>query len=87
MNNPQVARIFEGIAGLLEMKGEQRFTVVAYQRVARTIDQLPTELDQMLRDGQRLPERIVRGMLIVMMAPLVLLILPFAALAHLPGRH
>ena len=54
MNNPQVARIFEGIAGLLEMKGEQRFTVVAYQRVARTIDQLPTELDQMLRDGQDL---------------------------------
>jgi DNA polymerase (family 10) len=54
VNNPQVARIFEGIAGLLEIKGEQRFTVVAYQRVARTIDQLPTELDQMLRDGQDL---------------------------------
>ncbi len=54
MNNPQVARIFEGIAGLLEIKGEQRFTVVAYQRVARTIDQLPTELDQMLRDGEDL---------------------------------
>ena len=54
MNNPQVARIFEGIAGLLEMKGEQRFTVVAYQRVARIIDQIPTELDQMLRDGQDL---------------------------------
>lgn len=54
MNNPQVVEIFQGIAGLLEIKGEQRFTVVAYQRVARTIDKLPTELEQMLRDGQDL---------------------------------
>ncbi|MCX8213934.1 MAG: helix-hairpin-helix domain-containing protein [SAR202 cluster bacterium] len=45
MNNPQVAEVFQGIAGLLEIKGGQRFTVVAYQRVARTIDKLPTELD------------------------------------------
>jgi DNA polymerase (family 10) len=54
VNNPQVAEVFQGIAGLLEIKGEQRFTVVAYQRVARTIDKLPTELVQMLRDGQDL---------------------------------
>jgi DNA polymerase (family 10) len=54
VNNPQVVEIFQGIAGLLEIKGEQRFTVVAYQRVARTIDKLPTELEQMLRDGQDL---------------------------------
>ncbi len=54
MNNPQVAEVFQGIAGLLEIKGEQRFTVVAYQRVARTIDKLPIELAQMLRDGQDL---------------------------------
>ena len=45
MNNPQVAEVFPGIAGLLEIKGGQRFTVVAYQRIARTIDKLPTELD------------------------------------------
>jgi len=54
VNNPQVVEIFQGTAGLLEIKGEQRFTVVAYQRVARTIDKLPTELEQMLRDGQDL---------------------------------
>ena len=56
MNNPQLAEIFENIAGLLEMKGEQRFTVVAYERVARTIDNFPVELDQIVRDGDDLKE-------------------------------
>ena len=51
MNNPQIAEIFENIAGLLEMKGESVFTVRAYQRVARTIDHLPTELEQMVREN------------------------------------
>ena len=50
MNNPQIAEIFENIAGLLEMKGESVFTIRAYQRVARTIDHLPTELAQMVRE-------------------------------------
>jgi hypothetical protein len=56
MNNSQIAEIFENIAGLLEMKGEKRFTVVAYQRVARTIGGLPAELEQMVRDGADLKE-------------------------------
>ena len=56
MNNPQIAEIFENIAGLLEMKGKSVFTVRAYQRVARTIDHLPTELDQMVREEQDLKE-------------------------------
>ena len=56
MNNPKIAEIFENIAGLLEMKGESVFTVRAYQRVARTIDHLPTELDQMVREEQDLKE-------------------------------
>jgi len=56
MNNSQIAEIFENIAGLLEMKGEKRFTVVSYQRVARTIGGLPTELEQMVRDGADLKE-------------------------------
>ena len=54
MNNPQIAEIFENIAGLLEMKGESVFTVRAYQRVARTIDHLPTELEQMVRENSDL---------------------------------
>jgi len=56
MNNSQIAEIFENIAGLLEMKGEQRYTVVAYQRVARTIDNYPVELEQMVRDHEDLKE-------------------------------
>lgn len=34
MNNRQIADIFENIADLSEMKGQQRYTVVAYQKVA-----------------------------------------------------
>ena len=56
MNNPQIAEIFENIAGLLQMKGESVFAVRAYQRVARTIDHLPTELEQMVRDENDLRE-------------------------------
>ena len=50
MNNAQIAEVFENIAGLLEIKGERRFVVVSYQRAARTIDHLPTELEQMVRE-------------------------------------
>ena len=56
MNNPQIAEIFENIAGLLEMQGESTFTVRAYQRVARTINHLPAELEQMVREKSDLKE-------------------------------
>ncbi len=56
MNNTQVAEVFENIAGLLEIKSERRFVVVSYQRAARTIDHLPTELEQMVRDEEDLTQ-------------------------------
>ena len=56
MNNSQIAEVFENIAGLLEMKGEPGYTVRAYQRAARTIDRLPTELDEMVREEKDLRE-------------------------------
>ena len=56
MNNAQIAETFESIAGLLEMKGEKVFTIRAYQRAARTIERLPMELQDMLRDEQDLRE-------------------------------
>ena len=56
MNNAQIAEIFENIAGMLEMKGEQLFTVRAYQRVARTIGGLPVQLEQIVREGGDLKE-------------------------------
>ncbi len=56
MNNAQIAEVFENIAGLLEIKGERRFVVVSYQRAARTIDHLPTELEQMVREEDDLTQ-------------------------------
>lgn len=56
MNNSQIAEVFENIAGLLEMKDEKVFTIRAYQRAARTIERLPSELDQMLKDEKDLKE-------------------------------
>ncbi len=56
MNNVQIAEVFENIAGLLDIKGERRFVVVSYQRAARTIDHLPTELEQMVRQEDDLTQ-------------------------------
>ena len=56
MNNSQIAEVFENIAGLLEIKGEKVFTIRAYQRAARTIERLPSELDRMVREEQDLRE-------------------------------
>ena len=48
MKNGAVAKVFEDIADLLELKGEIAFKVRAYQRAARAIESLPLELEQML---------------------------------------
>ena len=56
MNNAQISETFENIAGLLEMKGEKVFTIRAYQRAARTIERLPMELGDMLREERDLRE-------------------------------
>lgn len=47
MDNIHVAAIFQDIADLLEIKGENKFKVRAYQRVARAIEGLPQELGSM----------------------------------------
>ncbi|MDA0988604.1 MAG: DNA polymerase/3'-5' exonuclease PolX [Chloroflexi bacterium] len=54
MNNSEVSKVFEKIAGLLELKGESVFTIRAYQRAARTIEHLPTELAQMIKEEKDL---------------------------------
>lgn len=35
MNNAAISKVFADIADLLELKGESRFRVIAYQRAAR----------------------------------------------------
>lgn len=52
MKNSEIARVFEDIADLLEIKGENPFKVRAYQRAARTIEHLPRELETMLGEGE-----------------------------------
>lgn len=52
MNNAQIAKIFENIAELLELKGEDRFKIRAYQRAARTIDHSPLSAAQLVGEGR-----------------------------------
>ena len=56
MNNSEIGDVFQDIAGLLEMKGEKRFTVVAYQRAARALGHHPVDIGQAVRDGADLTE-------------------------------
>lgn len=56
MNNLELASIFNGIAALSELKGENIFAVMAYQRVAQAIRYLPVELEQYVREGNDLKE-------------------------------
>ena len=56
MDNSRIAEVFENIAGLLEMRGDSTFTIRAYQRAARTIERLPTELERMVQDDEDLRE-------------------------------
>ncbi|MBM3174784.1 MAG: DNA polymerase/3'-5' exonuclease PolX [Chloroflexi bacterium] len=58
MKNTEIAKVFQDIADLLEIKGENPFKIRAYQRAARTIDHLPKEIEIMLDEGedlQRIP--------------------------------
>ena len=55
MNNKQIAKVFEDIADLLELKGENVFKVRAYQKAARAIEQSPVEVEQLVKE-ERLRE-------------------------------
>ncbi len=52
MKNPAIAKVFQEIADLLEFKGENPFKIRAYRNVARTIENLPVELAQVMQDGK-----------------------------------
>ncbi|MBI4596467.1 MAG: DNA polymerase III, partial [Candidatus Tectomicrobia bacterium] len=54
MNNKEIARVFEDMADLLELKGENVFKIRAYQKAARAIDHHSVELEQMVREGKNL---------------------------------
>lgn len=54
MKNTAAAKVLQDIADLLELKGENPFKVRAYQRAARAIEHLPTEVERMVRNGGEL---------------------------------
>jgi len=54
MKNSEVAKVFQDIADLLELKGENVFKIRAYQKAARAIEHHPRELEAMLGEGEDL---------------------------------
>ena len=52
MKNAAVAKVFQDIADLLELKEENAFKIRAYQKAARTIENLPLEVEQLMEQGK-----------------------------------
>ena len=54
VTNEQIAELFDNMGTLLEMKGDTVFKIRAYQRAARTIEQLSSPLAQAVENGEDL---------------------------------
>lgn len=54
MKNTEIAKVFQDMADLLELKGENPFKIRAYQRAARAIEHLSKELEIMVEEGEDL---------------------------------
>jgi len=52
MKNTEVARVFQDIADLLELREENQFKIRAYQRVVRSIEHLPVEVEQLVKEDR-----------------------------------
>jgi len=52
MKNTEIAAIFNDIAYLLKCKKDNIFKIRAYERVAKSIEQLPVEVEQLVREGR-----------------------------------
>ena len=55
-SNMEIAAIFDQLADLLEIKGENPFKVIAYRNAVRTIENMGTDLSKMLQDNVDLSE-------------------------------
>ena len=56
MQNPDVARVFDEVADLLEIQGANEFRVRAYRNAARTLRDYPEPLEEQVRAGAKLTE-------------------------------
>jgi len=52
MKNKEVAQILDEIATLLEIKGENKYKIAAYQEAARRIENLPEDIEKLFRQGK-----------------------------------
>ncbi|MFC1870445.1 DNA polymerase/3'-5' exonuclease PolX [Chloroflexota bacterium] len=52
MKNTDVARVFQDIADLLELNGENLFKIRAYQKVARSIEHLSVEVERLVAEDR-----------------------------------
>jgi len=52
MKNSEIAAVFNDIADLLELKEENQFKIRAYQRVVRSIEHLPVEVEQLVKEDR-----------------------------------
>ena len=52
MKNSEIAKVFEDIADFLELKGENPFKIRAYQKLVRSIEHLPMEVEQLVAEDR-----------------------------------
>jgi DNA polymerase (family 10) len=52
MKNAEIAAVFADIADRLELKKDNIFKIRAYRKVARSLEQLPVEVEQLVREDR-----------------------------------
>ena len=52
MKNPEIAQIFEQMADIMEIQGENPFRVNSYRKVARVLTDLPEDVEQVMLEGR-----------------------------------
>ncbi|MFC2065948.1 hypothetical protein ACFLUO_02645 [Chloroflexota bacterium] len=52
MENTEIAAVFDDIASLLEIKKDNIFKIRAYQKVARSIEQTPMEMERLVAEDR-----------------------------------
>ena len=52
MTNAEIAAIFEDIAGMLRVKKDNTFKIRAYEKVARSINELTVPVAQLASEGR-----------------------------------
>jgi DNA polymerase (family 10) len=56
VENAEVARLLREVADLLELQGANPFRVRAYQTAARTVEELPRPVAELLEEGRQLTD-------------------------------